>query len=181
MLAVPCRRGADFAEIAAGVGFGQVHGAGPPARYELGEIGLALIQGAVGDQQVDGRLGQQRPHGEAHVGRLPHLLDGDGDQPRQPLATHGRRRGEADPAAFGEHPEGLGEAVRGAHGAVDQAAALDVARAVERPQHIAGQLARLEENGVDHIGGGVLAAGQGGNLTEARQFGEGETDVFEGR
>ena len=134
----------------------------------------------MGDQQVDGRLGQQRPDGETHIGRLPHFLDGYGNQLRQALAAHMLRRRKADPATIGEGLKGLREAVRGAYGAVNQTAALNVAGAVERTQHVTGELAGLFKHGIDQVGGSLLIAGQGGDPVQAGQFGEGETNVVEG-
>lgn len=62
-----------------------------------------------------------------------------------------------------------------------EAAALHVARAVDRSEHAGGEAARLFQHGGHQVAGGLLAAGQAGDLVEAGEFLEQELHVAQRR
>ena len=109
---------------------------------------------------VDRALVQEQHQAEAHVGRLPHLLHGGGEQPRHALAAEFRVEGQRIPAAVDEFLVDADKARRRAHHAVLELGADLVAVAVERRQAVAGELGRLLEDGIDRVVGGVLVARQ---------------------
>src|SRR5690606_31670619 len=60
--------GLDQAQVGTAVGFGKAHGAGPVARYQLVEIQLLLLLGAVGANGRSAAVGQARVHVPGIVG-----------------------------------------------------------------------------------------------------------------
>ena len=69
-------------------------------------------------EKLGRRPGQQRADRECHVGGAPDLADGGRQQAGQTLPSIVGRKGQAVPAALGEPPVGVDEAVRHAHGAI---------------------------------------------------------------
>ena len=172
--------GAHCADVGAGLGLGEVHGARPLARHHLGQPGLALDLVAVDQERVDRALGQQRRHRERFVRRREHLLHGDADQPGEPSAAVGLGEGHAAPA--GRHvvlvrrDESLG---RG-HGVVlVPDAALLVADAVERGDLVLHEPGALLEHRVHGGGLGVVEALERGELAETGDAVQDESDVVE--
>ena len=88
------------------------------------------------------------------------FVDGLAQRHRQPLPAIFRRRRQSEPAALGDLLEGFLEAFRGGDAAVVMAgAALEIAGAVERLQHLFGQFRGFRQDRLPHIGGGVAKAG----------------------
>ncbi len=135
--------GAQEAEVGAGVRLGEVHGAGPFAGHQLGQVGGLLFLGAVGVDGGIGAVGEAGVHAEGHVGGGVHLADGGVQHVGQTLAAVFRIAVEAGPAAVAQESERSLEAFGRAHDAVLQHAALTVADRVQRCQHVAGDLAGL--------------------------------------
>ena len=113
--AVAGRNGLRFqcVEIGTRLRFGEVHGAGPFARNQLGEIEPLLLLGAMRRQRLDGALAQDRTEAEGHAGRIPHFLHRDGERGWQALTAIFGRRGEAAPAA--RNPLAIGISKAGRH------------------------------------------------------------------
>ena len=173
--------GAHGGEIGAGLRLGQVHRAGPGPRDHVRQIELLLGLGAV---MVNGGDGAERQHlaqRKGQIGRRPHFQHRRRDQARQALAAIGERRRHGVPAVLAKGREGRLDAVRRGHHAVLADAALLVAGMVQRRQHVAGEFARLLENRLDQIVGGVLVTGQSSDAVEAADFLHGEDHVADRR
>ncbi len=155
------RLGAQEAQVRAAMGLGEVHGAAPLARGELGQIEVLLRLGAA---CVDGRIGpvgQARIHGKRHVGRGRHLREGQVDHMGQALAAIGLVGPDGRPAAFHQTLICGLEALRGGDGVVGMpCAALLVANGVERGQDLAGELRPLLDDLGHQIHGGFREARQ---------------------
>ncbi|MNF82076.1 hypothetical protein D3C84_643740 [compost metagenome] len=144
--------GAQQAEVAAGLGFGQTHGAGPLAAVQARQVGLLEFLAGVG---VDGQAaagGQRGVQAEAGVGGVEHFLELHGEHLGHAQAAVDRVAGQADPAAFDIGGVGGAEAGRGADLAVVEARAFLVAAAVERGEQLAGDLGGFLEDGVGGVG-----------------------------
>ena len=162
-VAVAHRLRPQCADIGAGMGLGQVHGAGPFAGHQLGQVSRLLFRGAVGADRLDGADRQHRAQRPARVRRAPHLGDRGIHGPGQALAADLRIERHAVPAAFDEFPVGVPESGRRAHHAVLEDRALLVAAPVQRSDHLAGQPAGLVQDGADQIAGRFFVAGQRGD------------------
>ena len=173
--------GAQQAEIGAALRLGQVHGAGPFAGHHLRHEHLLLFGLAVHHQRRGGAHGQAAIHRKRHVGRALEFVDRLAQRHRQALPAIFRRRRQAEPAAFGDLPVGLLEALRRGHAAIVIAlAAFEIADAVERLQHFFGQFRRLAQDRLPHIGGSVGKAGKIVEAIDLKHVVEQELDVFHG-
>lgn len=171
---------AQQAQVGAGLGLGQVHGAGPLAGHQLLEIGgLELI--AAGRQQgLDGAVGQQRAQRKAQVGAVEHFHTGRANRLGQALAAKILRMLQALPAAFGVLAKGLLEARRGGDHAVLEAGRRHVAQQVQRCHHAFAQLGAFLQHGLGRLQASLLETGQLRHLVDLRQMLHGEQHVFEG-
>ena len=151
-IALRDRLGAQQAEVRAAVGLGQVHGAGPLERGQLGKVELFLLGGAgLLDRRI-AAVGQARVHRKGHVRRRGHLGERHVHNVRQSLAAVGWVRAQGGPAGLDQFGIGVLEAGRRGHceiGTPD--AALFVAGAVQRGQHLGGELARLLQDRLDGV------------------------------
>jgi hypothetical protein len=141
------------AEVGAGLGFGQAHGAGPLARHDRAEERLLLPVVAVVLERLDGAVREQRVVGPAEVGAVEKFLHRGAQRLRHVLSAQRFRRGQPRPAAGDELVVGSLEAGRRrdvAGGLVVLAADL-VADVVERGEHGLGEARGLLEHGVHHV------------------------------
>ena len=162
-------------QVRAGLRLGEVHRAGPHAGDHLVQVGLLQRVAAVAFDRLDRALRQQRAQVERHVRRMPHLLDGGGDELRQALAAEFRALGEPVPAVLAELPVRVAETGGRLHRAVVQApGAFLVARPVQRVQHVGRELRGLVQHRCHDIGGGLIETRQRGDLVEAGQLGHHE-------
>ena len=175
------RLGADEAQVRAAVGLGQAHGAAPGAVAQVWQVGLLQPLRGVQLDHRGGTVGEQRVHAESQIRRAHHLVEDHADELRQPLAAVVRRHGDAGPAGIDEGLVGLLVALRCAHHAVLVVAAFLVRRAIERQQRVLAELGALLDHGVDHVGRGVLVAGQRGELAHVEQLVEHEAHVAKRR
>ena len=145
----PVRLGArgQGAQVRAGLGLGEVHGPGPFAGDQLGQIERLLPGRAVAGQSLDGRQGEHGAEAEGHVGGLDHLEDGDLQGLGQALAAVTRVGRQPVPAAVRELAIGLREARGRAHLAVLEPGPGQVARPVEGRQDLRRQGPRRFEHG----------------------------------
>ena len=161
------RLGRQSAHVRARMRLGEAHGAGPFTAHQLRQINALQLGGAVVDQGLDRRLGQQGAEHQARVGGVPHLGHRGVDQTGQALAARRLREGEAHPAAVRKGPVGLLEAGRCPNGAPLQHGADLVPLLVEGRQHLPREPARL----LDHLGHELrarrLEPGQPSHLIEA--------------
>ena len=89
-------------QITAGLRFGQVHGTGPLAAYQVLKIrGLEFVRTGC-QQRLNGTVGEQRAQGKTHVGRILHLATGRSNEFGQALTTKIDRVLQALPATLGE-------------------------------------------------------------------------------
>ncbi len=179
-VALAHRLGAQETEIGAAMRLGQVHGAGPLARDHLRHVGFLLLRGTV-HQKGRGRAhGETAIHRERHVGGDLEFIDGLGERHRQALPAIFGRRGEAKPAAFGDLLERLLESLRGGDAAVAVVlAAFEIACAIERLQHLFGELGRLAQDRLAHIRGGVGETGKIVVTVDLEDVVEQEVDVLD--
>ena len=173
--------GGECANVGARVGLGEVHRAGPFTADELLEVDLLLALVAVMHDRLDGTPAEQRAQRERHVGRRGHLLDGCGEQLREPTAAVGLREPDAVPAGLDELAVGLSETGGGGDAAVLVELGADrVAVAVGRGDHLVEETARLSYETVDEIRIGVLVPLELGEGVEIGHVPKGERDVLDG-
>ena len=173
--------GGECAHVGARVGLGEVHRAGPFTADELLEVDLLLALVAVMHDRLDGTPAEQRAQRERHVGRRGHLLDGCGEQLREPAAAIGLREPDAVPAGLDELAVGLGETGGGGDAAVLVELGADrVTVAVGRRHHLVEETTRLSNETVDEIRVGMLVPLEFGEGVEISHVPKGERDVLDG-
>ena len=86
--------GLHDAEVRAGMGLGEVHGAGPFAGDHFRQILRLQLLGAVGGDGIDGTHGERRSERKAHGAGIPHFECCDIEHMGQPLPAEifGRRQ-----------------------------------------------------------------------------------------
>ncbi len=170
------RLAADQPQVGAALRLGEVHRPGPLAGGQPGQVErlLGLVAGVFDGRK--GAVGQARIHGEGHVGRRGHLVEGQAQDPRQaltaPLGVHCERA----PARLHHALVGVGEAGGGpdrAGGGIVLAALL-VAHRVQRLQHPLAEAGGLLEQLAGQLGRGVGEAGQAGMALEVQDLVEQE-------
>src|SRR5215470_20028960 len=108
--------------------------------------------------RVVGPVREARIHAEGKVGGADHLLHEEVERARQALPAVGGIAAERGPAALAEGVVGLSETLRRAHHAILEGAALLVAAAIERQQHLLAKLRALLEHGFEEIRRRLLVA-----------------------
>ncbi len=172
--------GTDEAEIGAALRLGEAHRARPGAVDEARQITLLERFGAMHGERAIGAAGEARIHAERHVGGADHLLDADIEGMREPLSAIGRIAAERRPAALAKGLVGLLEALGRTHDAVLVGAALLVAGAIERKQHLFAELAAFLEHRRKNLRRGLFIARQFGERGNVEQLVEDEAEVAEG-
>jgi len=131
-------------------------------------------------QRGGGAHGQSAIHRKRHIGRALEFVDRLAQRHRQALPAIFRRRGQAQPAAFGDLLVGLLEAFRRRHAAVVvPGAAFEIACAIEWLQHFLGEFGGLAQNRLPHIGGGIAEAGKIVVAVDLKHVVEQEIHVFD--
>ncbi len=155
---VSLRHSAGFNQTQVGttVRLGQAHGAGPSAGGQLVQVQLFLLVGAVRSDRRSTTVGQTRVHAERVVGGGNHLGDDQAQGRRQALSTVLGRGGHGAPAVFAVGLIGFLEALRRGDDAVFDVAAFFVTGAVQRRQHLVGELGTLFQDRADQIRRGVF-------------------------
>ncbi len=171
--------GAHGGQVGAGLRLGQVHGAGPPARYQRLEEARLLRVRAGGEQGLDGAVGQQRHQRERQVGAVQHLHAGRGHELGQALPAEVLRMLHALPAGLGVRLERLAETLGRGDGAVFPVARVLVAHTVERRDHVAAEFRVLFQDRFHGVGRRIFTAGQRIDLGQVGQFGQHELHVFQ--
>ncbi|MPM13169.1 hypothetical protein SDC9_59524 [bioreactor metagenome] len=151
--------GAHHAQIGAAMRLGQVHRAGPLAGHHLRQVFRLLLGGAMGVDRRIGAVRQALIHVEGHVGRDEHLAHGAVQHIGHALAAILRIAVERGPAALLHRLEGGLEALRRAHDAVLEHAALAVAHGVQRRKDLGRDLGRGIEHGFGEVALHLLIAG----------------------
>ena len=152
--------GADCRQVRTGLGFGEVHRAGPLAADQAGQIDRLQCVRCVGLDRLHGARGEHGAQGKRHVGGIPHLRGGGCHDSGQPLTAVFGVSAERAPAVIDEAAIGGGEALGCHHaGPVERGAPL-VARAVQRRQHFAGNLPRLLQHRLQKVRRHLLETGQ---------------------
>jgi hypothetical protein len=173
--------GAQQAEVGAAMRLGQVHRPGPFAGDHVGQIFVLLLVRALDQDRGDGAGGEAVIHFERLVGGEQIFGDGGADRLRKALAAILLGRGEGRPAALDELVPGLLEARRRRDAAVLVAdAAFLVADPVQGRQHLGSEAAALGQYRLDHVGGGVLEAGQVGVALDAEHVLQDEAGLADG-
>ena len=172
------RLGAQQAKVGAAVRLGEVHGPRPLAGGQLRQIERLLLgRAAVPDRRI-GPVRQAGVHGERHVGGRGHLRDGEVDHARQALAAELRLGSQRRPAGLDELGVGRPEARRGLHREVRiPAAALLVAAAVQRRQHLGAEPAGLLEDLLDRVDLGVGEGRQVGVALDLEHVAQQEGEI----
>ena len=158
-VAVAHRAGPERADIGPGMGLGQVHRPRPFAAHQFGQPGVLLLGRTVDGERPDRALGQHRAQAEGEVGGVPDFPDRGRDQPWHALPAVFGLRDDAVPSAVGELPVGLGESVGRGDDAVLELAALQIARPVERGQHLRAELAGLGQHRAHQVLGHPIETG----------------------
>ena len=145
--------GPQDAQIGAGLGFGEAHGAGPAALAHFWQVGFFLFRRAEMAQAFVGAQREARIHAPGLIGAVDHLVDRYLHDRRQTLAVELGVGGQAGPASFHELLIGVAKAIWRLHAAIfGQLAALLVAHRVQWRQHLAGELAGFIQYLVDGVG-----------------------------
>ena len=172
--------GAHGGQVGAGLGLGQVHGAGPAPGDQGLDVARLLRVAAGGQQRLDRAVGQQRDQCERQVRTVQHLHARRRDQLRQALAAEFGRVLHALPAGVRERAEGFLETFRGRDLAVVPEARFLVAGVVQRGDDFAAEFRVFFEHRFNGVGRGVLAAGELADLGQVGQFVHHEQHVFQG-
>ena len=172
--------GAQRPDIGPSLGFGQVHGAVPGPRNQVGDIkGLDRV-GCVVFQRLDLALGHQGVQLQRQAGRAHHVIDTGRQGHRQAKAAMVGVGRHADPAACGDGGKAVGKAGRGAHDAVFKPGGVFVAHAVQGGEGGFAQFGCLGQNGLDQVGGGFGKAGGGGDVGKVQDMGQQEVEIGKG-
>ena len=147
--------GAQRAHIRSGLRLGEVHRGRPLAGEQLAQIQFLLLVSAVSDQRLDPAIGEHRAETEGQVGALDHFQHGHAQRARQTHTAQLGRELQPLPAAFDELRIGRRKAGRRGDGTILELAVFGIADAIERREHILGQLGRLFQNGRRQIGGEI--------------------------
>src|SRR5713101_1723946 len=145
MISFADRLGANERQIGARLRLGEVHRAGPAARYHLRQVLLLLLLGAAQDQGLDRTRGEHRDEGEREIRRLPHLDDRRRDDFRQSLPAVLGGRLQRVPTRLDEQPVRLLEALGSGDLALVPVRALLIGRFVERRKDLVCELSALLE------------------------------------
>jgi len=132
-------------------------------------------------ERVHRALGQHRTELEGEVGGRPELLHGAAQRLRHALAAEARIAAELLPAADHELAVRLLEALRGRHALGRPVRPLAIAGPVERIEHRLGEARRLLENRCADLVAVVGEGGTGGELSDAEELLEHETQFLERR
>ena len=173
--------GAHGREVGTGLRLGQVHRAGPLAADHLRQVlGLQLLR-AMGADGLHGAGGEQRAQREGQIGGVPHLGGGGTQHVGQALAAECRVAGHRGPAILHELLVGGAEALGRHHALRGKIGAGLVAAGVDRREHRTGELGGLLQHRIGEVGRGLGEIGQGQNVVQPGQFGQGEADVAKWR
>ena len=167
-------------QIAARLGLGQVHGAGPFAGHEVFQIDRLLLVRRGGQQRLDGAFGQKRAQRKTHVGGVQHLGCRRTDGARQALSAELFRVGQALPAHVHEFGIGLGETIRQGHMSVLIARADLIAGGIEGGNFFGDEAGKLREGRFGVFKLDRLIGGQGADFGPACQVGDVEDHVLYG-
>ncbi len=173
-----CRQGR---QVGARLRFGQVHRSRPFAGNQARQEQVLLRLAAMGMDSFDGALAQRRQQGKGHVGAVEHVEACLFQRLGQALAAIGRIGVQSVPAAFGIGPGGVGETRRQNDVVPIQSGSVEIADAIERRQHVAGQLPGRLQHGVADI---AVEIGKGGRSIQRRLVDDmiqAEGDIFDGR
>ena len=153
--------GADQAEIRAAMRLGQTHGAQPVAGIHARQKHLLDGLRRMAIHRQTGAGIQCRIERETGIGGVEHLFKGHGEHLGHALTTVFRIAAQPHPAAFGEHPIGLLEALGRRDVAILETRTLGVTAQVERQQLGLGHARTFLENRLGqldiHLFGGCHA------------------------
>ena len=172
--------GAHRGQVRAGLRLGQVHGAGPLAADELGNIFLLQFFAAGHQQGFNGAVGQHRAQGKRQAGCVQHFGAGRGNQFRKALAAVLDRVNNALPSALRELCVGFLEAGRGRDGTVLEGTRVFVTANIQRCHHAGAELGRLLHHGLGRVEVVVLKTRQGADAGQAREFLHRKQHILEG-
>ena len=142
------RLGADDPEVCAGVGLGQIHGAGPDTGIHVRQVLFFQLITSVGVQR---EAGAGRKHGgqpECHVGALHHFLELRDEGLGHAHAAKVRVAAKTVPAAFNDGLVRFLEALRRRYLTIVPFAALLITFAIQGRKYTTADLAGFFKNGV---------------------------------
>jgi len=169
--------GGGGAHVGSGRGLGEAHGAGPGAVVHLLHVGVFLVVIAEGLDEVRRAGGQQGPEVEADVGAEARLVGRQREALGRALAAVLRVLVERRPVVFGEQLVRLVEALGHRDLAVLELAALLVQRAIDRCQHLPGDLVGLVQDHLQVFLVEVLVLFTRQDLVQVQRLEEIELDV----
>ena len=127
---------AQQADVGTGLRLGQVHGAGPLAGDQFGEVDILELVTAVRIERLDRAQREQRAQPERHVRCAPDLGAGRIDGHRQALAAECLGPRDRVPSGIRPALVGIGPARCSGHLAVGKFDAVLVADPVQRSEHV---------------------------------------------
>ena len=175
--------GAKRTEVGAGVGLGEIHGAGPFTTNQLLHVGVPSSSSEPWNRSASTApwvsVGHKR---KRHVRRLEQLFDDNPDQVGEAAPTPLFRKVGSGPSRVDELPVRLFETVGSAHGPVlGQHRTLAVADLIEGGHDLGEEPTRFFEEGGDSHRIGVLITVELRYLIEPSHMIQDEVDVVEPR
>ncbi|MNV13707.1 hypothetical protein D3C71_1043570 [compost metagenome] len=168
----------DLGQIGARLRLGQVHGARPLARDQVGHVFLALRVRAHGQHRFDDPIGQHRAQGKRQAGGLDVLGRRGRNQLGQALPAPGLRMLQALPAARGVVLEALGIARCGGDLPIVPDGRMRVAGHIQRRHRLLNKAAVLLQDGVNQVRRHVVKTGQFKDVVQAGQFFQREAEIL---
>ena len=181
VIALGHRPGANPRQVGSGLGFGEIHRAGPAAAHHVFEKFLLQFRIAVIFERFDGGHAEDGTDGKAEVGGRPHFGCGAVDGVGQAHSTEAGIRGTGAPAAFGKLPVGFGESRGFAHLPVNEPGRVGLAGAVQRGEHVFGKFRGLFQNGGNEFRAGVLERRFAADFIHSRQLAQKEPHLLQWR
>ena len=179
-IAVGHRFGVNHAEIGAGMRFGEAHRPAPGPVNQFREEPVLEGIRPVAQQGTDRAMGEPRVHAEGEIGGTEHLFHHKTDGFGEPLATIRRISRHARPSPGRVLRVRLLKAGWRAHLPLFMVHPLRIAALIDREQHLLADLGAFGEDGVNHIGCGLLKPGDRGQLRHVMDVVQEKPDIVEG-
>ena len=172
--------GLERRKIRARMGFRQVHGRTPLARYQRRQILLFDLVTGMSRQRINTTRGQQRTERHGHTGAVPHLGSSKVHQEWQTLPAIFRVLGQTQPFILDKQLVGLDEAVRRHHRIVFNTNTLFIADPIQRCEDLTGKFSRFFQDSFRQFGGCISKTCQAVQPFIVQQFIDNKTHLTGG-
>ena len=152
--------GAHCGQIRASLRLRQVHGATPFTGDKSRQVKSLLFVAAINTQGCDHTFGQHGAQTERHIGRLAHLINGDGQHARHTLATKIHIGGQTHPPGCQHLLINAVQHRRSEDRRAIEPGSLRVCGLVGRSDHFAKKARGFSQDSVHHIRGGIFKTRQ---------------------